>query len=147
MKLQTPEGKSHDGARHSIQESAARKRRTSHDAPWYKRYPLDFRDGTRGLPLEVRGAYSEIIDLIFARSGPIVDDARSIAHALETDVRKWKHIRQQLLDPEKLYVTADGSLSNHRADEELLLRQQKTIHKPAAARSAHTDRREMSGRL
>ncbi len=86
--------------------------------PWYKRYPSDFLHGTAGLSLEVKGAYSVVLDLIYDRRGPIPDDARWIAGHCGCSTRQWNKIRAVLLEAGKL-CKADGYLTNQRAVEEL----------------------------
>lgn len=86
--------------------------------PWYRRYPADFINGTFGMTLEEKGAYSLILDLIYARGGPLPDDARSIAGACGCSVRKWTAIRDRLISLGKITVR-DGLISNSRADLEL----------------------------
>lgn len=95
-----------------------RKRRSHEIDPWYKRYARDFHEGTRELTLEERGAYSDIIDLIFMHDGPIRDDPKWIAHKLCVDVRKWKALRKRLFTAGKLYITPQG-IHNARAQEVL----------------------------
>ena len=95
-----------------------RKRRSHEIDPWYKRYARDFHEGTRKLSLEERGAYSDIIDLIFMAGGPIEDDDKGIAFKLCIDVRKWKRLRSRLLSVGKLYIT-HGHIHNARAKEVL----------------------------
>ena len=86
--------------------------------PWYKRYGADFVFGTMGLPLDVRGAYSICIDLIYDRGGPIPDDARWLAGICGVSLRKWASIRDRLIGAGKL-IEQNGYLINPRAFHEL----------------------------
>lgn len=86
--------------------------------PYYKRYPRDFIEGTQGMPFELKGAYSLLLDLIYIQSGHLPDDPRYIAGLLGVSVRKWKGIREALIDAGKLAVTG-GCLTNYRALIEL----------------------------
>lgn len=95
-----------------------RKRRSHEIDPWYKRYARDFHEGTRELTLEERGAYSDIIDLIFMHDGPIRDEPKWIAHKLCIDVRKWRLLRKRLFAAGKLFITPHG-IHNARAAEVL----------------------------
>lgn len=91
----------------------------AHGRPWYKRSATDFILGTIGMDLETRGAYSLIIDMLNDRDRPLPDDARFLAGFLGVSVRKWAVIRTTLLaDPSKLYVNADGNLTNPRFERE-----------------------------
>lgn len=111
----------HDDVEHSGPEGNPRKRRPHESAPWYKRYARDFYEDTRDLKLDERGAYNDIIDLIYMAEGPIKDDLWAIAHRLHCDVKIWKRIRKTLLANGKLYITR-GQLMNKRAREVLHLR-------------------------
>ena len=82
--------------------------------PWYRRFPSDFINGTVGLSLEEKGAYSLILDLIYARGGPIPDDARYISGVCGCSLRKWAAIRNVLLERGKIEIS-DGLISNNRA--------------------------------
>jgi uncharacterized protein YdaU (DUF1376 family) len=83
--------------------------------PYYKRFPRDFLEGTIGLSFEVKGAYAIVLDLIYMRDGRLPDDARYIAGQLGCSVRKWRAIREELVQAGKLTVF-DGIISNFRAD-------------------------------
>lgn len=76
--------------------------------PWYKRYPADFIARTLHLPLEVKGAYSVVLDLIYDRGRPLPDDPRSIARACGCSIRRWNQIKGVLLDAGHLQTTANG---------------------------------------
>lgn len=86
--------------------------------PWYKRYPDNFLAGMARLTLEEKGAYNVVVDLMYARGGPIADEPRWIAGMCNCSVRKWTTIRARLIDLGKL-VAGDGSLWNERAMAEL----------------------------
>ena len=86
--------------------------------PWYKRYPADFIDGTVGLSLEEKGAYSLILDLIYARGAPIKDDARYLAGVCNISLRKWAAIRDRLIEAKKIIIS-DGFILNFRAGKEI----------------------------
>ena len=81
----------------------------------YKRYGIKFIQGTVGLSLEEKGAYSICLDLIYENDGPIQDDARWIAGNCGCSVRKWKIIRVSLIEKGKLELTPEGRLMNARA--------------------------------
>ncbi len=85
--------------------------------PYYKKYPRDFVEGTIGMPLETKGAYSIILDMIYMQDGELPDDPRYISGMLGCSVRKWKSIRNELINAGKLYAQND-IISNKRADKE-----------------------------
>lgn len=99
-----------------------RKRKSHEIDPWYKRYARDFHEGTRELTLEERGAYSDIIDLIFMAGGPIKDDDGRISHKLCIHINKWRSLRKRLIAKGKLFTTPQG-IHNARAQEELAARE------------------------
>lgn len=82
---------------------------------YYKRFPRDFLDATIGFSFEEKGAYSIILDLIYARDGNLPDDARFISGVLNCSIRKWATIRASLIGRGKLDVK-DGFITNKRAD-------------------------------
>lgn len=87
--------------------------------PWYKRYGADFISGTLSMSLEEKGAYSIVLDLLYDRGEPIPDDPRYIARVCGCSTRKWNTIRERLLEMGKIYLTADGRISNRRADRQM----------------------------
>ena len=86
---------------------------------WYKRYPSNFISGTIRLTLEEKGAYSMILDCIYDNEGPIEDVPQRIAHLCGCSTRKWKVIREKLIQEGKISVS-DGFISNERAEKEIL---------------------------
>lgn len=88
------------------------------ERPWYKRYGADFVHGTLGLTLEEKGAYSLCLDLIYDRQGPIPDDDRWLSGVCGVSVRKWRALRNRLIEVGKL-VVREGGLSNVRAEKEI----------------------------
>lgn len=90
--------------------------------PWYACYPRDFNDGMIGLTLEERGAYITLLNLIYARGGPIPEDTWWITSQLGCTTRAWVKVRAALLLKRKLFTTElDGEphLMNPRAEREI----------------------------
>lgn len=87
--------------------------------PWHKRYHREFLQSCRGLPLELIGAYSIILDLIYDEAGPIHFDERWLAAWFNCSTRKVRAVISELLTAQKLYLTADGRIGNRRADREI----------------------------
>lgn len=89
--------------------------------PYYPRYPRDFLDGTAGMTLEIKGAYSVVLDLIYMMGERgLPDDARYISGQLGCSVRKWNSIRETLISAGKIF-TENGIISNTRADKEKII--------------------------
>lgn len=86
--------------------------------PYYKRYPRDFIEGTIGMPFELKGAYSILLDLIYMQGGSLPDNAQYIAGLLGMSVRKWNGAKTALIEQGKITVV-DGSIQNYRAIIEL----------------------------
>lgn len=88
--------------------------------PWHKRYHSDALTGYRGLSLELRGAYTTILDLLYD-SGDIALPAseRWMAGQLDVSTRKWRAIRDELVAAEKIVVMDDGRVTNGRYLREL----------------------------
>lgn len=86
--------------------------------PFYRRFPRKFIEGTVGMPLEVKGGYSILLDLIYAHSGRLVDDPKFIAGVLGCSVRKWNMIRERLIHLGKIQAE-NGIISNSIADAEI----------------------------
>ena len=85
--------------------------------PYYPRYPRDFFEGTAGMPLEEKGAYGLVLDLIYmVGQRGLPDDPQYIAGQLGTSVRKWNSLRKSLIARGKL-VSENGIISNKRADK------------------------------
>ncbi|NTA36716.1 DUF1376 domain-containing protein [Agrobacterium salinitolerans] len=87
--------------------------------PYHRRYQGDALQGYRKLTLEQRGAYTTILDLIYDEGGPIEFNERWLAGELNCSLRKAKALLADLLELRKIYVTRDGKISNHRAEQEI----------------------------
>ncbi|WP_288950480.1 DUF1376 domain-containing protein [uncultured Paracoccus sp.] len=86
--------------------------------PYYKAYPRDFIEGTIGMPFEIKCAYRVVLDLIYMQGGNLPDDARYISGLLGCTIKKWKTIRQHLIEAGKIEVSGEF-LTNNRAIIEL----------------------------
>ena len=86
--------------------------------PWYRHNPRDFLDGIVGMTPDLIGAYIVTLDLIYARGGPIPNDARWLGGAMGCKERAAAGLVQRLLDAGKLSLV-DGALSNVRAANEI----------------------------
>ena len=78
---------------------------------YYRAYPRDFFEGTIGMRLELKAAYSLVIDLIHMTGGALPDEPRYIAAHLGCSVRKWAKLRDELIAAGTLHA-ADGLLTN-----------------------------------
>ncbi len=86
--------------------------------PYYKAYPRDFIEGTIGMPFEIKCAYRVVLDLIYMQGGELPDDARYISGLLGCSIRKWKTIRNALVEMGKIQVSGEF-LTNYRAVSEI----------------------------
>jgi uncharacterized protein YdaU (DUF1376 family) len=87
--------------------------------PYYKAYPRDFFDGTRGMHGDLKGAYRMVLDLIYQHGGQLYNDPRHISGQLGYSVRKWNSLFSVLVEMGKLHLNGE-IISNFRADKELV---------------------------
>jgi uncharacterized protein YdaU (DUF1376 family) len=88
------------------------------DRPWYPHYSVDFVHGVVGLGAAEIGTYIVILDLIYDRGQPIVNDPKSIGAILGEGPRMARALIGRLIKAGKL-VEVDGCLENFRARKEL----------------------------
>lgn len=86
--------------------------------PWHARYHSDALAGYMPLTLELRGAYTTLLDLMYDRWEALPDNERLMAGYLGVSVRKWRAVRRALLDAGKIHVTEDKKISNRRFEKE-----------------------------
>lgn len=86
--------------------------------PWYKHDPKAWLVATRNMPIELRGAYITILDLIYIHDGKLRDRPKEICQWLGVGPKRWSRLRTELLERGKLFVI-DGHLHNERADREM----------------------------
>lgn len=87
--------------------------------PYHKRYHSDALAGMMPLTLEERGAYNTLLDLMYDRGGPLIDNERLLAGYMNCSVRKWRQIRADLLAKGKISINRDGDIINSRARKEI----------------------------
>jgi uncharacterized protein YdaU (DUF1376 family) len=102
----------------------------------YSRYPSDFIGGIVGLGLELIGAYTVILDLIYDRGGPIPDDDFWLAGICGCSSRKFRSVKKALLAAEKLYIE-DGKIGNRRAVQQIFERNSRNFREKTDSRNAH----------
>lgn len=78
----------------------------------------DWLAGTIGLSLEERGAYITICALIYSTGGPLRDEEHVLARQLGVSIRKWRPLRQALIDKRKIQIN-DGLLDQPRCRLEI----------------------------
>lgn len=87
--------------------------------PYHKRYHSDALAGFMPLTLEERGAYQTLLDMMYDRGGPLIDNERLLAGYMNCSLRKWRQIREQLILKGKIRINRDGQISNGRAEKEI----------------------------
>jgi len=94
--------------------------------PYYKRYPNDFLTATIGLSLMEKGAYSILLDLMYARDGAIPDDRKFICGVLGCTSQEWTKIKRKLEKTGKIAIVQldeddedSRVITNKRAEKEL----------------------------
>lgn len=85
---------------------------------WYKRDPDAFFAATRALTLEERGAYNDLLDMLYARDGNVPDDDRLMSRNLCCDPRTWRKLKASLIAAGKVRVEG-GKLTANRVNSEL----------------------------
>lgn len=86
---------------------------------YHKRYHSDALAGMMALTLEERGAYQTLLDMMYDRGGPLQDNERLLAGYMGCSVRKWRALRETLIEKGKIEVNEAGELTNRRAEFEI----------------------------
>lgn len=102
---------------------------------WYRRYPGSWRGGTNGMPWDLQGVYSAVIDEIVLQEGAAAIDLRAFARLGKSNARAVKRLLAELERRGKLSRDADGRYHNGRANHDV----------EAALRAL--DRGKLSGKL
>jgi uncharacterized protein YdaU (DUF1376 family) len=76
--------------------------------PWYKRDVDAWRGGTRSMSLELRGFYSEFLDAMWDRQGPLENDVAKLAVTLCCNPRSVRKLLPQLIALGKIIETPEG---------------------------------------
>ncbi len=88
---------------------------------WYKRKPAIARAGMMGLSLEAKAVYGILIDLCYERRGPLEDNDAVLAHQCETDVRRYRRLKAELLAKDRIKIDEEaGTLFDERVIRELV---------------------------
>ncbi len=103
--------------------------------PYFKFYPRDWLESTRGLTLEQRGAYIDLICILMEMEGHLVDDDKWIAHHMHVNARKWRSMKQGLVEHQKIAIQ-DGQIVNDRCLKEIdaLMTQRRNLADSAVKR-------------
>ncbi len=111
--------------------------------PYFKFYPSDWLVGTRGMTLEERGAYIDMICMQMMEQGNVRDDERLIAHQMHVSTRKWRSVRGKLIEHGKISIQ-DGFVVQERCLKELdLLLTQRQVASESAANRERTKRENL----
>jgi len=85
---------------------------------YYKHFGGDFNLGTRGMPLELVGAYIRLLNDIYDRDGACADDDRQLASLWDCKIDKARRLKQALILRGKIHVI-EGRLVNGRSEKEI----------------------------
>jgi uncharacterized protein YdaU (DUF1376 family) len=88
---------------------------------FYWRDPDAFFGGVAKLTLEQIGAYTLIIDRLYALDGVLPDNDAEICRTLHLDPRVWKRLKRELMAAGKIRITTDGLLTANGVDKRLLV--------------------------
>ena len=86
--------------------------------PYFKFYPRDWLEATRGMSLEERGAYIDFICLFMESEGDLADDDNWIRHQMHVPKQRWKKMKTALIGHGKISIHGDR-LINERCLREL----------------------------
>ena len=78
---------------------------------FYKREPDNFAGGVGELTLEQIGAYTLLIDLLYARDGLVPNDDAKVSLMLHLDIRLWRRMKRELIAAGKVHLTNEGLLT------------------------------------
>lgn len=110
---------------------------------WHKRYHEDALNGYMDLSLEERGAYTTLLDLMYRDGEPVLDNERLLAGRMQVSVRKYRALRDRLLEAGKLHRTKDGKLSNRRFEQEVKKTVFESFSRVESAKIREEKKREM----
>ncbi len=83
-------------------------------------YFKDFKEGCEDLTNDLVGAYLRVLFEIYEAMGPIDFDDRRLGKRLGCRPHKARAMVETLICERKLYLTATGQISNHRAEDEIM---------------------------
>ncbi len=83
-------------------------------------YFKDFKEGCEDLTNDLVGAYLRVLFEIYEAMGPIEFQHRTLAKPLRCRPHKARATVETLICERKLYLTATGQISNHRAEDEIM---------------------------
>ena len=83
-------------------------------------YFEDFKKGCEDLSNEQIGAYLRVLFEIYEHMAPIDFDERRLAKRLNSRPHKARALVENLVEIGKLYLTREGQIGNHRAEDEIL---------------------------
>lgn len=81
---------------------------SSNRLPWYRRFVNDWRGGTRGMSLELKGFYSELLDAQWDAQGQLPLDVKKLAMACDCNPRSVRKLLPELIACGKIIKTAVG---------------------------------------
>jgi uncharacterized protein YdaU (DUF1376 family) len=104
--------------------------------------PDEYIGGTFGrLTVGEHGMYCVVLNMIYSTGGPIDADWQRLAHACKSRPHAMQRLVAALIKKGKLRFTADGRLSNGRADRELGLAAERIEDARRAGRASGAVRR------
>jgi len=77
--------------------------------------------GMAGMTLEQIGAYTLVLDRLYALDGVLPDNDAELARALHLDPRLWRRLKAELMSKGKIRVTTAGMLEANGVTNRLLL--------------------------
>jgi uncharacterized protein YdaU (DUF1376 family) len=101
----------------------------------------DYIAGTQAMTPEQEGIYMRFLVRLYDRGKPFPDDDRFMSAMMNLDIRRWKRIKNELVEFGKILVKSSG-LTNHRFEKERLKRAHELQKQANATRKYWEAKRE-----
>lgn len=105
-------------------------------------YPQDWLVKTAGLTAEQCGMYIQIISLIYAHRGKVLNDADRFCRLLKISKRKARTLIAELVKLEKIAVDKSGFITNSRCENELKVKRNLLENGAKGGRTSHENKRQ-----
>jgi uncharacterized protein YdaU (DUF1376 family) len=102
------------------------------DAPWFRFFPSDWLNGTRGLSLSQVGLYITLVAMMYDHGKPITSKRESLARRCGLNLRQFSEALDVLIEEGKILETPEG-LWNERVAREIRARGEKILKAKNAA--------------
>lgn len=95
-----------------------------------------WQSGTEGMPLDLEAFYLRLVNLMYLYDGVLVDNDDLISHKVFLSKRKYKTLKNQLLDMRKIYID-NGLIQNVKVLKEIDYINEKSAKNSCSAKIKH----------